>query len=130
MKKVLFIVFCILSIGYSQAQNDSINYIYDERGFVVKQGTFSIGKNKFCYYGLYTSDEKACVKMFRPAHPYVLMICVAPGTEKILPNACSGIGLVGIPRSVKYISKEAFPTDVTDIYVYDDKQIENHKTIE
>ncbi len=127
MKKILLsFAFFFVGLNCCFAQTDAkADCIYSDSGYIVKQGSFKYGNNKTLlkFSGLYNSDEKTCVKCFNSTNDYLV---VAPGTEVIARNACNSEKIIYIPKSVKYISPDAFSV-VHSIIIYDDESILEYK---
>lgn len=134
-KKLLFMLTLLLmSIGVVNAQVEvNENYVQSEQGFVVKRGSFKIGKKKYSYSGLYTPDGKICVKCNYSWEDHTdkkADIAVAPGTEVLGPFAFADFSdrPLYLPKSLKKIYPNA--TGGTYIDLYDDKYITEHVVIQ
>lgn len=135
MKKIiLFFVLSLISIEGTIAQTEvKDDYAYSENGFVLKEGSFKIGKLTYLYCGLYSPDGKVCIKVNNrcPHHKDQESMSFAPGTEIIAPYATAGLNKPWyyIPKSVKKIYSGAL-SGCTNIYYYNDSEITEHKQVE
>ena len=133
MKKNLLSMFTLflMSIGVANAQVEvNENYVQSEQGFVCKEGSLKIGKEKYYYSGIYTADGKTCVKLNYniQANRDKTANVVAPGTEVLASNAISHIiGDLILPKSLKKIYTNSL--GVRNVIIYDDNAITEHIVI-
>ena len=95
---------------------------------MMKKGWIKVGKAKYYYNGLYSTDGKILYKLVG-LNTLNTFMAVAPGTEIVAENACLGFNdyYLLIPKSVKYISKNALPPKVF-IDLYDATDVVEEKT--
>lgn len=116
-KNLMLMVLFLMGLGYCYAQEDvKKGCFYSEKGYIMKKGWIKVGKVKYNYNGLYSTDGKILYKLVG----LNTLMAVAPGTEIVAENACLGVSpdfWLLIPKSVKYISKNALPQKVFfDLY--------------
>lgn len=126
-KNLMLMVLFLMGLGYCHAQEDvKKDCFYSEKGYMMKKGWIKVGKVKYNYDGLYSTDGKILYKLVG----LNTLMAVAPGTEIVAENACLGVGhdfWLLIPKSVKYISKNALPPKVF-FDLYDTADVVEEKT--
>jgi hypothetical protein len=129
MRKVLLMLTLCL-VGISVADSQSIadeSSVESELGFVYKEGSFKIGKEKYYYAGIYTADGKICVKFNYSVLEGrdVTANAVAPGTEVLAATEIHTMrGDLFLPKSLKKIYTKFL--SVRNALIYDDKAIAEH----
>ncbi len=112
MKKISLFVAILFCCSTVYAENDETkvtpNEVSCEKGFVMRKGSFKVGKRKFKFSGVYSADGSVCVKCWPYAIPGDWLI-VAPGTKTIARNALisTETNYCYLPNSVTKISTDA-----------------------
>jgi len=128
MKKLILFVAILFCCSTGYAQNAEVKItpddVFCEKGFVVRKGSFKLGKEKLKFKGIYSLDGTVCVKCWPHAVNTDILV-VAPGTKTIAQNACvtTMTKYCYIPNTVTQISTNAFPTDC-EVEIYDVNAIE------
>ena len=128
MKKLILFVAILLCCSTGYAQNAEVkitpNDVFCEKGFVVRKGSFKLGKEKLKFKGIYSPDGTVYVKCLPHAINTDILV-VAPGTKTIAQNACvtTMTKYCYIPNTVTQIGTGSFPTDC-EVEIYDVNAIE------
>ena len=128
MKKLILFVAILFCCSTGYAQNAEVKItpddVFCEKGFVVRKGSFKLGKEKLKFKGIYSPDGTVCVKCWPHAVNTDILV-VAPGTKTIAQNACvtTMTKYCYIPNTVTQIGTGSFPTDC-EVEIYDVNAIE------
>jgi len=128
MKKLILFVAILFCCSTGYAQNAEVKTtpddVFSEKGFVVRKGSFKLGKEKLKFKGIYSPDGTVCVKCWSNYEESIILV-VAPGTKTIAQNACitPNTKCCYIPNTVTKISTNAFPA-FCEVIIYDVNAIE------